>query len=45
VLSGMPPYHDVAHDVELALRIRSGLRPNLENIQAPQLLKDLVKSC
>ncbi|CAI2198315.1 4359_t:CDS:2, partial [Funneliformis geosporum] len=43
VLSGLPPYHEYAHDELLTLKICQGLRPNLESIQIPQLLKNLIE--
>ncbi|CAJ0641869.1 2676_t:CDS:2 [Entrophospora sp. SA101] len=43
--SGLPPYHDVAHDAHLASKICQGLRPNLHYVKAPQLLKDLISKC
>jgi len=45
LLSGKPPYHKYAHDNILVLRIRSGLRTNLEEVKIPQLLKDLIIKC
>ncbi|RIA80469.1 kinase-like domain-containing protein [Glomus cerebriforme] len=42
--NGLPPYHDMAHDEFLAIKICQGLRPRL-NIKAPQLLDDLFKQC
>jgi len=45
ILSGLPPYHDLPHEKLLGLRICQGLRPNLNDIQAPQSLKDLISRC
>ncbi|RHZ35830.1 protein kinase [endosymbiont GvMRE of Glomus versiforme] len=45
MFSGLPPYHDIAHDFRLALKICEGLRPNLNEVKAPQLLKDLTSKC
>jgi serine/threonine protein kinase len=45
LFSGLPPYHDIAHDVNLAIKICQGLRPNLNDIKIPQLLKDLIEKC
>jgi len=45
VLSGKPPYYEFAHDESLALKILKGLRPNLEEVLAAQLLKDLIRKC
>jgi serine/threonine protein kinase len=44
MLSGLPPYYSVAHDVDLAIKICSGLRPKFQ-IKIPQLLEDLIKRC
>jgi len=38
-------YKEIPHDLHLALKICQGLRPNLNAIQAPQLLKNLIKKC
>ena len=43
--TGFPPYHNLAHDWWLATKICEGLRPNLDNVNAPQLLKDLIAQC
>ncbi len=34
VISGLPPYHDVSHDKNLAIKICEGLRPKF-NIKVP----------
>jgi len=39
------PYREYAHDFLLALRICEGLRPNLDDVKIPQLLKDLISKC
>ena len=44
VISGLPPYHDVAHNKPLALYICQGGRPKF-NIKVPQLILHLIKSC
>src|SRR3954447_10767805 len=44
VLSGLPPYYEQKHDVNLGLAICSGLRPQFQ-IKIPQLLEDLIKRC
>src|SRR5581483_1395681 len=44
VLNGLPPYHDIAHDEFLALKICQGLRPKFI-IKIPQLLEDIFKQC
>ncbi|KLL04300.1 MAG: hypothetical protein MRECE_1c133 [Mycoplasmataceae bacterium CE_OT135] len=55
VLSDLPPYavydqelkiyKEVPHDTDLVLKVCQGLRPNLNAIEAPQLLKDLIERC
>ncbi|GET64735.1 kinase-like domain-containing protein [Rhizophagus irregularis DAOM 181602=DAOM 197198] len=44
VISGLPPYHDVSHDENLAIKICQGLRPRF-NIKVPQLIIHLIKRC
>ena len=44
VISGLPPYHDVSHDKDLAIKICLGLRPRF-NIKVPQLIVHLIKRC
>ena len=44
VFSGLPPYHDVSHDKNLALKVCLGLRPRF-NIKVPQLIVHLIKRC
>ncbi|RIA83893.1 kinase-like domain-containing protein, partial [Glomus cerebriforme] len=44
VISGLPPYHDVSHDENLAIKICQGLRPNF-NIKVPKLIVHLIKRC
>src|SRR3984957_1152191 len=44
VINGLPPYHDMAHDEFLAVKICQGIRP-IFNIKVPQLLEDIVKQC
>ncbi|RGB39022.1 hypothetical protein C1646_690976, partial [Rhizophagus diaphanus] len=38
------PYHDVSHDINLAIKICQGLRPRF-NIKVPQLFVHLIKKC
>jgi serine/threonine protein kinase len=45
ILSGLPPYHDTPHDEFLAIKICQGLRPNMNKVIVPQLLKDLIERC
>src|SRR5436305_12184991 len=35
VCTGLPPYHDIAHEEHLAIRICQGLRPILSNYKIP----------
>ncbi|CAB4437980.1 unnamed protein product [Rhizophagus irregularis] len=44
VISGLPPYHDVSHDINLAIKICQGLRPRFV-IKIPQLIIHLIKRC
>jgi serine/threonine protein kinase len=44
-LSGLPPYHNLPHNEFLALKICQGLRPNLDNVKVPLLLKNLIDQC
>ncbi|RIA90277.1 kinase-like domain-containing protein [Glomus cerebriforme] len=45
VCNGLPPYHDIAHDEFLAIKIcQGGLRPSFIN-KVPKLIEDLVKQC
>src|SRR5688572_31842067 len=44
VCTGLPPYHDIAHEEPLAIRICQGLRPN-SNYKIPQLILDIIKQC
>jgi serine/threonine protein kinase len=44
VISGLLPYYDVGHDVNLAANICKGLRPRF-NIKVPQLIVHLIKRC
>src|SRR5207248_2559561 len=42
--TGLPPYHDIAHNEFLAIRICQGLRPK-SNYKIPQLILDVIKQC
>ena len=44
VCTGLPPYHDIAHDEFLAIKICQGLRPE-SNYKIPQLILDIIKQC
>ncbi|KAF0494967.1 serine/threonine protein kinase [Gigaspora margarita] len=45
LLAGQPPYFDVPHDISLTISICNGLRPNLDIVNIPQLLKSLIIKC
>jgi serine/threonine protein kinase len=45
VFSGLPPYYDVSHNENLAIKICYGLRPRFINIKVPQLIVSLIKKC
>ncbi|GBC18931.1 kinase-like domain-containing protein [Rhizophagus irregularis DAOM 181602=DAOM 197198] len=44
VCTGLPPYHDIAHDKILAISICNGLRPK-SDYKIPQLILDIIKKC
>ncbi|POG54468.1 kinase-like domain-containing protein [Rhizophagus irregularis DAOM 181602=DAOM 197198] len=44
VISGLPPYYDVGHDIDLTMKICKGLRPRF-NIKVPYLIVHLIKRC
>ncbi|RGB27367.1 kinase-like domain-containing protein [Rhizophagus diaphanus] len=44
VCTGLPPYHDIAHDKILAISICRGHRPK-SNYEIPQLILDIIKQC
>ena len=44
VCTGLPPYHDIAHDEFLAIKICNGLRPK-SNYKIPQLILDVIQQC
>ncbi|GET02549.1 kinase-like domain-containing protein [Rhizophagus clarus] len=44
MISGFPPYYDLSHDNNLAIKICQGLRPKF-NIKVPQLIVHLIKRC
>jgi len=45
LFSGLPPYYNISHNKFLGLKICQGLRPELDNIRIPRLLKDLIRKC
>ncbi|GBC22027.2 kinase-like domain-containing protein [Rhizophagus irregularis DAOM 181602=DAOM 197198] len=44
VISGLPSYHNISHNKNLAIGICQGLRPRF-NIKVPQLIIYLIKRC
>ncbi|RGB32581.1 kinase-like domain-containing protein [Rhizophagus diaphanus] len=44
VCTGLPPYHDIAHDKILAISICKGNRPK-SDYKIPQLILDIIKQC
>ena len=44
VCTGLPPYHNMAHEELLAIRICQGLRPKA-NYKVPQLILNIIKQC
>src|SRR5581483_7526240 len=44
ICTGLPPYHDIAHDEFLANKICQGLRPK-SNYKIPQLILDIIQQC
>ncbi|CAB4442371.1 unnamed protein product [Rhizophagus irregularis] len=42
--TGFPPYHDIAHDEFLAMKICQGLRPKCD-YKIPQLVVDVINQC
>ncbi|POG69072.1 kinase-like domain-containing protein [Rhizophagus irregularis DAOM 181602=DAOM 197198] len=44
ICTGFPPYHDIAHDEFLAMKICNGLRPK-SNYKIPQLILDIINQC
>ena len=45
LFSSLCPYPEYDYDRVLAFRICEGLRPNLEELKIPQLLRDLIERC
>jgi serine/threonine protein kinase len=44
VCTGLPPYHDIAHEVSLAVNICRGLRPK-SNYKIPEVILNIIKQC
>ncbi|RHZ78538.1 hypothetical protein Glove_162g65 [Diversispora epigaea] len=46
ILTGIPPFYNIPHDRDLALKICNGYRPEIpSNIAIPQLMVDMMKRC
>ncbi|RHZ46204.1 hypothetical protein Glove_629g10 [Diversispora epigaea] len=46
ILTGIPPFYNIPHDKDLALKICNGYRPEIpSNIVIPQLLVIMMKRC
>jgi serine/threonine protein kinase len=45
ILSGLPPYHNLPHNIGLASKICQGLRPKFNNVKVPPLLENLINQC
>jgi serine/threonine protein kinase len=44
IISGLPPYHDISHDENLAIKICKGFRPRF-SFKVPELIVHLIKRC
>ncbi|RHZ67632.1 hypothetical protein Glove_300g39 [Diversispora epigaea] len=44
VLTSYPPYYNVPHDVNLVIKIREGLQPEIK-CEIPQFLKEIMEKC
>jgi serine/threonine protein kinase len=44
ICTGLPPYHDIAHDKFLAISICQGFRPK-SNYKIPKLIMDIIEQC
>ncbi|RIB15245.1 kinase-like domain-containing protein [Gigaspora rosea] len=44
VFTGYPPYHNISHDEDLAIKICLGYRPEIK-CEVPKLLLDLMNKC
>jgi hypothetical protein len=44
ICTGLAPYHDVAHDEFLAMKICQGLRPK-SNYKIPRLIFEIISQC
>ncbi|RHZ55129.1 hypothetical protein Glove_420g118 [Diversispora epigaea] len=44
IITGIPPYHDVSHDKELAFKICNGFRPKIP-FHTPKLITQIIMRC
>ncbi|RHZ75461.1 hypothetical protein Glove_213g53 [Diversispora epigaea] len=44
VLTSYPPYYNIPHDVNLVIKIRKGLKPEVK-CEIPQFLKEIMEKC
>ncbi|RHZ86364.1 hypothetical protein Glove_52g138 [Diversispora epigaea] len=44
VLTSYPPYYNIPHDVNLVIKIRKGLKPEIK-CEIPQFLKEIMEKC
>ncbi|RHZ83308.1 hypothetical protein Glove_97g64 [Diversispora epigaea] len=44
IITGIPPYHDVSHDKDLAYKICNGLRPKIP-FYTPKLITQVIMRC
>src|SRR6266542_4865664 len=45
IATGKQPFSNCAHDEFLAIKICSGIRPEISELEAPQCYIDLMKKC
>src|SRR6185295_14327660 len=44
IITGIPPYHDVSHDKDLAFNVCNGLRPKIP-FHTPKLITQIIMRC
>src|SRR6185295_14945348 len=44
IITGIPPYHDVSHDKDLAFKICNGFRPKIP-FHTPKLITQIIMRC
>ncbi|RHZ75662.1 hypothetical protein Glove_212g170 [Diversispora epigaea] len=44
IITGLPPYHDVSHDKDLAFKICTGFRPKI-TFHTPKLITQIIMRC